>query len=81
MRLAKSVILSTSSLSENPYRYLGTILSNWHAAGVKTLADAQRETKKRGSGHQAVGPKPAYFEHPAEDYDRLAVNLFEDEGA
>lgn len=70
-----------SSLSENPYRYLNTLLSNWHEAGVKTLADAQRETKKRGSRRLAAGAKPVDFAHPEEDYDRLAVNLFEDEGA
>jgi DnaD/phage-associated family protein len=70
-----------SSLSENPYRYLGTILSNWHAAGVKTLADAQRETKKHGSGGNQSSAKPAYYERPTENYDHLAINFFEDEGA
>jgi DnaD/phage-associated family protein len=82
--LSHDVILlaaEISTLSENPYRYLGTILSNWHAAGVKTLADAQGETKKRGNVRTGTGAKPAYFEHPVEDYDHLAVNLFEDEGA
>jgi DnaD/phage-associated family protein len=71
-----------SSLSDNPYRYLGTILTNWHNAGVKSLTDAQSETKKRtGNGRSNIGAKPAHFEHPVEDYDHLAVNLFEDEGA
>ena len=82
--LSHDVILlaaEISSLSENPYRYLSTLLSNWHEAGVKTLADAQRETKKRGSRRLAAGAKPVDFAHPEEDYDRLAVNLFEDEGA
>ncbi len=71
-----------SSLSDNPYRYLGTILSNWHAAGVKTLTDAQRETKKRGNGASHTGtPARASYERPVGNYDHLAVNLFEDEGA
>ena len=73
-----------SSLSDNPYRYLGTILANWHAAGVKTLADAQRETKKHGSGKTGANnnaAKPAYFERPTENYDHLAIDFFKDEGA
>lgn len=70
-----------SLVADNPYRYLGTLLSNWHADGVKTLADAQTQIKKKSNGRQNIGAKPGYFEHPAEDYDHLAVNLFEDEGA
>jgi DNA replication protein DnaD len=71
-----------SSVADNPYRYLGTILSNWHAAGVKTLADAQRETKKRDNGRNHNGDaKPDYYERPTENYDHLAINFFEDEGA
>ena len=50
-----------SSLSENPYRYLNTLLSNWHEACV-TLADAQRETKKRGSG--VAGRQAGRFRQP-----------------
>lgn len=69
-----------STLSENPYRYLSTILSNWHGAGVKTLADAQRETKKHNSGQTGTAVRES-FERPVENYDHLAVNLFEDEGA
>ena len=69
-----------SSLSENPYRYLNSILSNWHNAGVKTLADAQRETKKY-SGKQNPRMQENYFERPTENYDHLAVDLFKDEGA
>jgi DnaD/phage-associated family protein len=69
-----------STLSENPYRYLNTILSNWHGAGVKTLADAQRETKKHHNGQTGAAARES-FERPVENYDHLAVNLFEDEGA
>jgi DnaD/phage-associated family protein len=70
-----------SLIADNPYRYLGTLLSNWHADGVKTLSAAQKQIKSKSNGRQNIGTKPGYFEHPAEDYDRLAVNLFEDEGA
>lgn len=70
-----------SLVADNPYRYLGTLLSNWHADGVRTLADAQSQIKRKSNGRQNIGAKPGYFEHPAEDYDHLAVNLFEDEGA
>lgn len=66
-----------STLSEKPYSYLNSILSNWHNDGIKTLADAQRETKKHGSGKT---PAREAFERPVENYDHLAVNLFEDEG-
>jgi hypothetical protein len=34
--------------------------------------------KGRSAGPQRVGAKPNDFEHPAEDYDKLAVNLFDD---
>lgn len=70
-----------SSVAENPYRYLGTILTNWHADGVKTLADAQREAKKHNNGRQNASAKPGYYERPTENYDHLAINFFEDEGA
>jgi DNA replication protein DnaD len=70
-----------SSIAENPYRYLGTILSNWHTAGVRTLADAQNETRKRSNGSQNAAAKPVYYERPTENYDHLAINFFEDEGA
>ncbi len=69
-----------STLSDNPYRYLNTILTNWHNAGVKTLSDAQRETKKN-AGSQNIAMRRESFERPVENYDHLAVNLFEDEGA
>ncbi|MDD5017321.1 MAG: DnaD domain protein [Eubacteriales bacterium] len=69
-----------SSLSENPYRYLNTILSNWHDAGVKTLADAQRETKKY-SVKQNTASRRASYERPIENYDHLAIDFFKDEGA
>jgi DnaD/phage-associated family protein len=68
-----------SSLSENSYRYLNTILTNWHNAGVKTLKDAQRETKKY-SGKSNVSERASY-ERPIGKYDHLAVDLFNDEGA
>lgn len=68
-----------SSLSENPYRYLNTILTNWHSAGVKTLKDAQRETKKYSV--KSNTPERASFERPIGNYDHLAVDLFSDEGA
>ena len=68
-----------SSLSENPYRYLNAILSGWHGVGVRTLADAQRETKKHSVASTPV--KAGYFDRPTENYDHLAVNLFDDEGA
>ncbi len=69
-----------SSLSENPYRYLSAILSGWHGAGVKTLADAQRETKKRSVGTSSPA-QPGYFDRPTENYDHLAIDPFADEGA
>lgn len=69
-----------SSLSENPYRYLNSILSGWHNAGVRTLADAQQETKKR-SVERTPASKAGYFDRPTENYDHLAVDLFNDEGA
>lgn len=67
-----------SSLSDNPYRYLNTILTNWHNAGVKTLKDAQRETKKYSPKQPAAA---AYLERPTENYDHLAIDPFADEGA
>lgn len=66
-----------SSLSENPYRYLSAILSGWHNAGVKTLADAQRETKKR-SVERLPATKTGYFDRPTENYDHLALDPFAD---
>ncbi len=69
-----------SSLSENPYRYLSTILTNWHNAGVRTLKDAQRETKKY-SVNQNVKKDFLYNERPTENYDHLAIDFFSDEGA
>lgn len=68
-----------SSLSDNPYRYLNTILTNWHNAGVKTLKDAQRETKKYSV--KSTAPERASYERPIGNYDHLAVDLFSDEGA
>lgn len=67
-----------SSLSDNPYRYLNTILTNWHNAGVRTLKDAQRETKKYNVNHAA---EKEGFERPTENYDHLAIDPFADEGA
>jgi DnaD/phage-associated family protein len=69
-----------SSLSENPYRYLNAILSGWHGAGVRTLADAQRETKKR-SVTASPAVRAGYFDRPTENYDHLAIDPFADEGA
>ena len=69
-----------SSLSENPYRYLSAILSGWHNAGVRTLADAQRETKKR-SVAASPAARTGYFDRPTENYDHLAIDPFADEGA
>ena len=66
-----------SSLSDNPYRYLNSILTSWHNAGVKTLADAQRETRKYGQSTA----KRASFERPVENLDHLALDPFADEGA
>ena len=71
-----------SLIADNPYRYLGTLLSNWHADGVKTLADAQNQIKKKSNGSsQNLSAKPGYYERPTENYDHLAINFFEDEGA
>ncbi len=67
-----------STLSDKPYSYLNSILTNWHNKGVKTLDDAQREMKKHSESHTTVRES---FERPVENYDHLAVNLFEDEGA
>jgi len=65
-----------SSLSDNPYRYLNSVLTSWHNAGVRTLADAQRETRKYG---QNTG-KRAAFERPVENLDHLALDPFADGG-
>jgi DnaD/phage-associated family protein len=67
-----------STLSEKPYSYLNSILTNWHNKGVKTLAEAQHEMKKHSGSSSASRES---FERPVENYDHLAVNLFEDEGA
>ncbi len=67
-----------SSLSDNPYRYLNTIVSNWHDSGVKSLKDAQRETKKHNAGR---APQKEGFERPTENYDHLAIDFFRNEGA
>lgn len=69
-----------STLSDNPYRYLNSILSKWHEAGIKTLADAQRETKKN-AGSSPAAAKAGYFNRPTENYDHLALDPFVDEGA
>jgi DnaD/phage-associated family protein len=69
-----------STLSDNPYRYLNTILSNWHGAGVKTLTDAQRETKKHASGQTASAMRES-FERPVENHNHLYFDPFADEGA
>ncbi|MFA5675165.1 MAG: DnaD domain protein [Christensenellales bacterium] len=69
-----------STLSDNPYRYLNSILSNWHSAGIKSLADAQRDAKKNAGGSPAAA-KAAYFDRPTENYDHLALNPFADGGA
>lgn len=66
-----------SMLVDNPYRYLNTILTNWHNAGVHTVKDAQRETKKYSVSHAA----DESFERPTENYDHLAIDPFADEGA
>ncbi len=68
-----------STLSDNPFRYLNSILSNWHSSGIKTLAEAQREANKNGKSNAA--PKTAYYNRPTENYDHLALNPFSDEGA
>ncbi len=81
--LSHDVILHAaeiSFLSENPYRYLNSILSNWHNTGVKTLSDAQRETQKHAGGQSKTVGRASY-ERPIENLDHLAVDLFEDEGA
>ena len=69
-----------STLSDNPYRYLNSILANWHTSGIKTLADAQRETKKNAGSGQARA-KAGYFDRPTDNYDHLALDPFADEGA
>ena len=69
-----------SSLSDNPYRYLNTILTNWHNAGVKTLKDAQRETQKYSVKRPPTKGNEG-FERPTENYDHLAVDPFAEEGA
>jgi DnaD/phage-associated family protein len=67
-----------SMLVDNPYRYLNTILTNWHNAGVHTVKDAQRETKKYSVSHAAERES---FERPIGNYDHLAIDPFADEGA
>jgi len=41
---------------------------------------AKEQDRGRASPPQRVGAKPIHFEHPVEDYDRLAVDLFADDG-
>ena len=65
-----------STLSDNPYRYLNTILKNWHEAGVRTLADAQVQTQRNNVKKTLEG-----FERPTENYDHLAIDPFAEEGA
>ncbi len=84
--LSHDVIISAaeaSSLSDNPYRYLNSILSNWHDEGVKTLADARKQADKFSGGKntKTKSSKTMYYERPTENYDHLAVDLFKDEGA
>jgi len=67
-----------SMLVDNPYRYLNTILTNWHNAGVHTVKDAQRETKKYSVSHASERES---FERPIGNYDHLAIDPFADEGA
>ena len=68
-----------SSLKSRPYSYLNTILTNWHSAGVTSVADAQKQTQSRKAptSSSAVGTN----KRPTKNYDHLAVDLFEDEGA
>ncbi len=67
-----------SMLADKPYSYLNSILSSWHQKGVRSLAEAQREMKQHSEEYAAARES---FERPVENYDHLAVNLFEDEGA
>ena len=71
-----------SLIADNPYQYLGKLLSGWHADGVRTLVDAQNQIKKKSNNvGQNLSAKPGYYERPTENYDHLAINFFEDEGA
>ncbi len=68
-----------SMLADNPYRTLNWKLNSWHDAGVKTLADAQREAKKF-SVKNDITRKRESFERPVENLDYLALDPFADEG-
>ena len=74
-----------STLSDNPYRYLNTILSNWHDAGVKTLADAQQQTQQHGGNKDStqvnLKRKYLHYERSIENSDPHAIDFFKDEGA
>lgn len=78
---AETILLAAeiSSLKSRPYSYLNTILTNWHGEGVTSIVDAQKQTQKRvsASTSNAVGTN----KRPTKNYDHLAVDLFEDEGA
>ena len=80
--LSKDAILLAAEISstrDHPYQYLGALLSGWHDAGVKTLADAQRQWQR---GFKKPSAKNGGAnERPTENYDHLAVDLFADEGA
>ena len=69
-----------SSLKGQPYSYLSTLLSNWHSAGVTSIADAQKQTQKR-KAPQSNSSSTASNKRPTKNYDHLAVDLFDDEGA
>ncbi len=68
-----------SMLADNPYRSLNWKLGSWHDAGVKTLADAQREAKKFSVKNDSVRKRESY-ERPVENLDYLALDPFADEG-
>jgi len=69
-----------SSTRDHPYQYLSALMSGWHDAGVKTLADAQQQWQKNYGKPRKQGSAPAN-DRPTENYDHLAVDLFADEGA
>jgi DnaD/phage-associated family protein len=68
-----------SSLASKPYSYLCTLLSNWHKAGVTSITDAQKQTQKRKDSSNSSST--ASNKRETKNYDHLAVDLFDEEGA
>ena len=67
-----------STLSDNPYRYLNSILKNWHEAVSRRWP---MRSNKHSSRPVSAPSQRASYERPIENCDHLAEDLFADEGA